>query len=281
MKKLLCCLLVSVCFAEASQENVINLSSPAEYIDYTKLEESVDQWTNEVLPTLNEQEVLLVKRFLQLGLLFAGIDLRVRQAVRSLLPSVWQLQQTVTKGAEGLSCLNQIEEQNKELRNMLTSHAMLLKQWRDWTTVLSACENQKVLKAVAIIDEQIRQSIEGCIDAREWQKITDLVPEVLADSARTGQLLISLCQLPNKNTGEEVAPEEESVSEEQKLFEQSMTHYSWLVNAAAMVNERSWESLKAVSQILIYEEALLVISGVIYNRYFRVISPQGLEESLS
>lgn len=259
----------------------MEVAAPTDYIDFDALNQSIEVWRQDVAASLNENEQQLVVHFIKLGSLFSLVDLKTRQAVRQLLPLVWQLQEEVVDGKPALAVLREIEEQRKRLHNLVVYHDMLLKQWREWTNAIEVSENQKVLAVLEAVHEQVRQAIERCLQAGDWQPIAAAMPSILEDQIKTANLLSALCSIDEKDgdvslTDEDEQEEDDTTLERQE--EDSIEYFSWLTNAANLFNDRSWESIEAASQLLVYQEELLTMSGVIYNKYLRALSSEVAEQ---
>lgn len=255
----------------ASGEGAIDIVAPTDFINFDELDQSIASWKQNIVATLNDKEIEFVAHVVKFGSLFSLIDLQARKAVRLLLPLVWQLQEEIAAGKTGLALLNQMKEQSEKLHDFVVQRDTMLNEGEDLQHALKASKNKKVQEAIEVVHDQIKLAIEQCLACGDWQHVVTAVLPILDDGIKAGTMTSSLCK-SFALSGSDTAKHDTGIST-WLAREDIVSFFSWLTRAVTVFNTRSWESIQATSQLLAYQEELLTIKGVIYNKYLRVLRP--------
>lgn len=243
--------------------------APIVYVDQDSIDEAAKEWAIQCRQTLSHEELQVVARTLHLSANFSDLDWRARRMMRSILAATWYVHQQLIEGNSAEQVAQKLQENHEKLCDVLGMHGIVLREWRAWTNMLEVSKNEAILDALELVNEQVRTAICVCLQAEDWHNIAHKASPIFEQSLKSLHLLNQVCQSSTKS---ECAQDVVKLINEDVAQERvPLMLFEMLAKASSLGAIRSWESLEAASQILIYEEALLEISYAIYRAYHEAL----------
>ncbi len=259
------CLLMSFCVHADDQDQLqlLIMQSPVKFIDNDKIAASAHHWVERYVQPLNEAEVKVVARTLQLGRAFSVVDIKMRALIQQILLTVCSLYKVITNGGEDPRISKELEAEIEEFSKLKAFHSFAFHEWQDWTNMLSVSENKKIDAALAAVNESIRKEIESALAQKEWQSLTERIPASAQETIKSLLLLSGLCANASQKEIEN--------NEERLPSEDSVLLFDMIARAAENGCRRSFETIEASSQILMYETLLLEISFSMFDTFLQAM----------